>query len=34
VISPEFNLSDNIISDGAYGLPDTAKVLLTRRDNE
>ena len=30
VISPEFNLTDNIISDGAYGLPDTAKVLLTR----
>ncbi|HEX9972877.1 MAG TPA: HlyD family efflux transporter periplasmic adaptor subunit, partial [bacterium] len=28
IISPEFDLTDNIISDGAYGLPDTAKVSL------
>jgi hypothetical protein len=34
VISPEFNLTDDIISNGAYGLPDTATVLLTRRDYE
>ena len=29
IISPEFSLTDRIVSDGAYGLPDTAKVLLT-----
>ena len=28
--SPEFDVTDYIISDGAYGLPDTAKVLITR----
>ncbi len=29
VISPEFNLADRIVSDGGYGLPDTARVSLT-----
>jgi multidrug efflux pump subunit AcrA (membrane-fusion protein) len=28
VLKPELNTSDRIISDGAYGLPDTAKVVL------
>ncbi len=30
IIHPEFNLTDKIISDGGYGLPDTARVLSTR----
>ncbi|MCJ7813561.1 hypothetical protein MUP95_09640, partial [bacterium] len=30
IIRPELNLTDNIISDGAYGLPDTATVSLSR----
>jgi multidrug efflux pump subunit AcrA (membrane-fusion protein) len=30
ILDPKFKLTDNIILDGAYGLPDTAKVLLTR----
>jgi multidrug efflux pump subunit AcrA (membrane-fusion protein) len=30
IISPALNIADKIISDGAYGLPDTAKVLLNR----
>jgi multidrug efflux pump subunit AcrA (membrane-fusion protein) len=30
VISPPFSLNDDIISDGGYGLPDTAKVMLSR----
>jgi multidrug efflux pump subunit AcrA (membrane-fusion protein) len=30
ILDPKFNLTDNIILDGAFGLPDTAKVLLTR----
>jgi hypothetical protein len=30
VISPTFNLTDDVISDGAYGLPDTANVLMSR----
>jgi multidrug efflux pump subunit AcrA (membrane-fusion protein) len=34
IISPEFNLTDRIISEGAYGLPDTAKVLPTSQDHE
>ena len=29
VVKPELNLTDKIISDGAYGLPDTALVTLT-----
>ncbi len=28
VISPALNVTDRIISDGAFGLPDTAKVLI------
>ncbi len=28
VLKPELNMTDRIISDGAYGLPDTAKVVL------
>ena len=30
IVSPEFSLTDKIISDGAYGLPDTAKVYQSR----
>ena len=34
IISPEFDLTDKIISDGAYGLPDTAKVQLASSNDE
>ena len=30
VLKPELSLTDKIISDGAYGLPDTAKVTIIR----
>ncbi len=30
VISPALNLKDEIISEGGYGLPDTAKVIIER----
>jgi multidrug efflux pump subunit AcrA (membrane-fusion protein) len=30
IIAPELKMTDQIVSDGAYGLPDTAKVSLSR----
>jgi multidrug efflux pump subunit AcrA (membrane-fusion protein) len=30
IVKPQFNLNDRIIFDGAYGLPDTAKVMITQ----
>ena len=30
VLKPELNMTDRIISDGAYGLPDTAKIVLEK----
>lgn len=30
ILKPQFNLSDRIIFDGAYGLPDTASVMITK----
>ena len=30
IVKPPFNLSDKIIYDGAYGLPDTANVMITQ----
>jgi len=30
ILSPAFRPTDQIISDGAFGLPDTAKVILSR----
>jgi hypothetical protein len=30
IIKPQFNLYDRIIFDGAYGLPDTANVVITQ----
>ena len=29
IIKPQLDLTERIISDGAYGLPDTAKVVVT-----
>lgn len=30
ILNPELNISDRIISDGAFGLPDTARVTISR----
>lgn len=30
ILKPQFNLNDRIIFDGAYGLPDTANVVITQ----
>jgi len=30
IVKPQFNLNDRIIFDGAYGLPDTANVMITK----
>lgn len=30
IIKPELKLTDNVISDGAFGLPDTAKVAIVK----
>ena len=30
ILKPQFNLTDRIIIDGAYGLPDTASVVITQ----
>jgi len=30
IVNPELNISDLIISDGAFGLPDTARVTISR----
>ncbi len=30
IIEPDFHPADQIISDGAYGLPDTAKITITK----
>jgi biotin carboxyl carrier protein len=30
IIKPKFNLNDRIIFDGAYGIPDTANVIITQ----
>jgi len=30
ILKPQFNLNDRIIVDGAYGLPDTANVVITQ----
>jgi len=30
ILKPQFNLNDRIIFDGAYGLPDTASVMITQ----
>ena len=31
IIDPQFSLNDRFISEGAFGLPDTAKILIRNK---